>query len=102
MSELFSVSDGRYTIAHKLDDVVILETHQDVTPIIEANKIQVASATRKIDNVMTHVARIPYTVIDDLNQKKIMRGFMIEDERAFKQWLNDPDNRVWRTYPGSV
>jgi hypothetical protein len=102
MSELFSVSDGRYTIAHKLDDVVILETHQDVTPIIEANKIQVANATRKIDNVMTHVARIPYTVIDDLNQKKIMRGFMIEDERAFKQWLNDPDNRVWRTYPGSV
>jgi hypothetical protein len=102
MSELFSVSDGRYTIAHKIDDVMILETRQDVTPIIEANKIQVASATRKIDNVMTHVARIPYTVIDDLNQKKIMRGFMIEDERAFKQWLNDPDNRVWRTYPGSV
>jgi len=51
---------------------------------------------------MTHVARIPFTVIDDLNKKKIMRGFMIEDERAFKQWLNDPDNRVWRTYPGSV
>jgi len=102
MSELFSVSDGRYTIAHKIDDVMILETRQDVTPIIEANKIQVAGATRKIDNVMTHVARIPYTVIDDLNQKKIMRGFMIEDERAFKQWLNDPDNRVWRTYPGSV
>jgi len=102
MSELFSVGDGRYTIAHKIDDVMILETRQDVTPIIEANKIQVASATRKIDNVMTHVARIPYTVIDDLNQTKIMRGFMIEDERAFKQWLNDPDHRVWRTYPGSV
>ena len=102
MSELFSVSDGRYTIAHKLDDVVVLETRQDVTPIIEANKIQVSNATRKIDNVMTHVPRIPFTVIDDLNQKKIMRGLMIEDERAFKQWLNDPDNRVWRTYPGSV
>jgi len=31
MSELFSVGEGRYTIAHKLDDVVVLETKQDVT-----------------------------------------------------------------------
>ena len=102
MSELFSVGEGRYTIAHKLDDVVVLETKQDVTHIIEANKIQVDNATRKIDNVMTHIARLPFTVIDELNKKKIMRGFAVQDGRAFKQWLNDADNRVWRTYPGSV
>lgn len=102
MPELFSVGDGRYTIAHKLDDVVVLETKQDVTDIIELNKIQVDNATRKIDNTMTHVARIPFTVIDDLNAKGIMQGFMVKDEKAFKRWLNNPDNRVWRTYPGSV
>jgi hypothetical protein len=51
---------------------------------------------------MTHVARIPNTVIDVLNKMGIMRGFMVTDEKRFKAWLNDPDNRVWRTYPGSV
>lgn len=102
MSELFSVADGRYTIAHKQDDQVILETTQDVTNIIEWNKIQTNEATLKTDSVMTHVARIPFTVIDDLNKKGIMQGFMIKDSAAFKRWLNDPDNRVWRTYPGSV
>jgi hypothetical protein len=73
-----------------------------VSEIVEANKQQVNAATKKVDSVMTHVARIPNTVIDVLNKMGIMRGFMVTDEKRFKAWLNDPDNRVWRTYPGSV
>jgi ribosomal protein S8 len=84
------------------DDQVILTTKQDVSEIVEANKQQVNAATKKVDSVMTHVARIPNTVIDVLNKMGIMRGFMVTDEKRFKAWLNDPDNRVWRTYPGSV
>ena len=80
----------------------MLATTQDVSEIVEANKRQVNAATKKVDSVMTHVARIPNTVIDDLNHKGIMRGFKVQDEKRFKAWLNHPDNRVWRTYPGSV
>lgn len=102
MKDLFSISETRYTVATLQDDQVILTTKQDVSEIVEANKQQVNAATRKVDSVMTHVARIPNTVIDVLNKMGIMRGFMVTDEKRFKAWLNDPDNRVWRTYPGSV
>ena len=102
MKDLFSISDTRYTVATLQDDQVILTTKQDVSEIVEANKQQVNAATRKVDSVMAHVARIPNTVIDVLNKMGIMRGFMVTDEKRFKAWLNDPDNRVWRTYPGSV
>jgi hypothetical protein len=51
---------------------------------------------------ITHVARLPLTVIDDLNKKKIMRGFAVIDEIAFRAFLNDPDNRFFRTRPGKV
>jgi len=102
MKDLFSISDTRYTVATLQDDQIILTTKQDVSEIVEANKQQVNAATKKVDDVLTHVARIPNTVIDVLNKMGIMRGFMVTDEKRFKAWLNDPDNRVWRTYPGSV
>ena len=102
MKDLFNISETRYTVATLQDDQVILTTKQDVSEIVEANKQQVNAATKKVDDVLTHVARIPNTVIDVLNKMGIMRGFMVTDEKRFKAWLNDPDNRVWRTYPGSV
>jgi hypothetical protein len=42
------------------------------------------------------------TVIDDLNAKGIMRGFAVIDEKQMKAWLNNPDNRFFRTRPGKV
>jgi hypothetical protein len=48
------------------------------------------------------VASIPLTVIDDLNAKGIMRGFAVVDEKKFKEFLNSPDNRFFRTRPGRV
>jgi len=48
------------------------------------------------------VASIPLTVIDDLNKIGIMRGFHVVDEKRFKAWLNNSDNRVFRTRTGVV
>jgi len=31
-----------------------------------------------------------------------MRGFHVLDMPKFKHWLNDPDNRFFRTKPGKV
>jgi len=100
--KLFSVDQGRYTVAHETDDGVILETKQDVSTIIEANKKQYNEAEKKFDDVITHVARLPLTLIDDLNRKGIMRGFQVVDQTRFKAFLNNPDNRFFRTHPGHI
>jgi Fe-S cluster assembly ATPase SufC len=100
--KLFSVEDGRYTVAHETDSGVILETRQDVSQIIEANKRQYNDSDGKFDDVITHVARLPLTVVDDLNRKGIMRGFKVIDQTRFKAFLNHPDNRFFRTHPGKI
>ena len=84
------------------DNGIILETRQDVSQIVEANKRQMNESSRKFDEVITHVARLPLTVIDDLNHKGVMRGFQVLDQKAFKAFLNHPDNRFFRTHPGRI
>lgn len=106
MKKLFSVDTqvGRHTVAHTgSNGELILETKQDISGIIEANKRdfnQVTSVDRWQD--LTHIARIPYTVVDDLNKMGIMRGFAVVDEPAFAAFLNNPENRYLRVRPGNV
>ncbi len=102
MPRLFSVNDNSITVAHDTDGGVILETRQDVSQIIEANKKQYNETTNKYDDVITHVARLPLTVVDDLNRKRVMQGFKVIDQKAFKAFLNHPDNRFFRTHPGHI
>lgn len=86
------------------DGGIIIETKQDVTDIIEANKAQLEFDKQRTGylNELHHVARIPFTVIDDLNKKGIMRGFNVIDDVGFARWLNDPENTVWKTYRGTI
>lgn len=86
------------------DGGIVIETKQDVTEIIEANKAQLEVDKQRTGhlNELHHVARIPFTVIDVLNQQGIMKGFNVVDEVGFAKWLNDPDNAVWKTYRGSL
>jgi hypothetical protein len=102
MTRLFSTDQGRYTVAHATDDGIILETKQDVSEIVEANKRQFNESDGKFDPVVTHIARLPLTVIDDLNRKNVMQGFRVIDEKAFRAFLNHPDNRFFRTHPAKV
>lgn len=106
MKKLFNVdpASGRHTVAHfDGEGGLILETKQDVSHIIDGNKKmfnEVTSLDRWGD--LTKVARLPLTVIDDLNKKGIMRGFAVVNETEFKAFLNHPDNRFFRTRPGRV
>jgi hypothetical protein len=86
------------------DGGLVIETKQDVSEIIEANKQQLFYDQQRTGglNEMHHVARIPFTVIDVLNQKGIMKGFQIVDDAGFASWLNDPENAAWRTYRGTI
>ncbi len=86
------------------DGNLIIETKQDVSEIVEANKAQLDFDKQRTGNLneLHHVARIPFTVIDVLNQKGIMRGFHVVDDVGFAKWLNDPENAVWKTYRGTI
>lgn len=79
--------DGRFAI----------DTQVDVEPILEQNKdLQNLNPTGwKGDQHM--VASIPMHI----HQKMRTEG-MIQDTKWFKRWLNDPDNRGWRTKLGRV
>jgi hypothetical protein len=87
------------------DGGIIIETKQDITEILEANKAQREFDKQRTGflNEMHHVARIPYTVIDDLNQEGIMRGFAVIDQERFAQFLNGTElGLACKTYRGTV
>ena len=48
------------------------------------------------------IASIPHTAIDNLNKMGIMQGFAIIDQKRMFAWLNDPDNRFFRTKKGHL
>ena len=46
---------------------------------------------------MAHVAQVPMVIYHELQKKGILN-----DQKAIKAFLNDPDNRFFRTRPGKV
>jgi hypothetical protein len=82
---------------------LIITTTQDCTDIVEKNKAEYAQTDEKTRyGDWAKVASIPLAVFQELNQKGICRGFAVVDQKAFKAWLNDPEQRYFRTRPGRV
>ena len=82
---------------------LIFRDEQNIAPILEVNKAmynQIDERARWGDGAL--VAEIPNSVIADLNDKGIMRGFVVLDQKRMKAFLNDPANRYLRTRPGRV
>ena len=85
------------------DGGLIIETKQDISAIIEQNKREYAAIDPKAKwGEWAKVASVPLTVFQELNQLGICRGFMVMDQKKMKEWLNNPDNRHFRTRPGRV
>lgn len=79
-------------------DEVIIHNVQDAQPIIDANKAEFNQKKRSTPyGEMERVASLPLTVYFDLQRRGIL-----DDEKAFRRWLNDPDNSAFRTRPGKV
>ena|SRR5215475_12629243 len=95
---------GTTTYAHDGEgDEIILETVQhDIEPIIEGNK-QAFNDAEKSWGDGKIVASIPIIVMQQLVQKGVLsQRWAILDEKRFRDWLNDPENRFFRTRPGQV
>jgi hypothetical protein len=73
-----------------------IEQVQDVTPIVEANKAlyNLSDGVPRFGDGK-RVASIPMVIYMELKRQGIA-----QDEKKLRQWLNDPDNRAFRTLPG--
>ena len=98
-----SFKDGKESNFHDVDGGYVIETKQDITGILESNKAQFNAIDEKAKwGEWTKVASIPNVVVDELNKQGIMRGYAVLDEKRFRAFLNNPDNRFFRTRPGQV
>lgn len=77
----------------------IIQTTQDVTPFVEANKKAYANFDERSNwkGEWHHVATIPLHTFFEMKKKGIT-----ESNQKFKRWLNDPDHKYFRTRPGRV
>lgn len=77
----------------------IYEDVQDVTEILDANKAEynMHDERSRWNHEGTKVASIPLVVWEELKRKGIA-----DDQKALLRWLDDPDNRAFRTRPGKL
>lgn len=84
-------------------DTVILETVQDVEPIVERNKQSLNDNAGRRFGDGKIVASIPMIMLMQLVQRGILSPqFAVLDEKRFRAWLNDPENRHFRTFGGTI
>lgn len=77
------------------EDRIVFASEQDVTNILRANE-----RDRDVDQrgrEFRHVARVPIEVVG-----RAMREGWYNDKAAWKRWLNDSENRAFRTGGGRI
>jgi len=91
---------GQKQYWHEDDDGnVTIQTSQDVSDVIEENKRQFNQVDERANwsGEWHKVGSIPMSIFFDLKRRGIL-----DDQVAMKKWMNDPDNRLFRTRPGKV
>ncbi|KKL93912.1 hypothetical protein LCGC14_1869940 [marine sediment metagenome] len=81
------------------DGTIVVETEQDVEAVIEDAKIRYNMHDERspFKGDLHRVASIPMTILMELYKWGIM-----DESKRFAAWLNERDNRVFRTRPGRV
>ena len=80
-------------------DEATIQTTQDLTAVIEANKRDFAVTDNKANwkGEWHHVASIPESVYFQLKAEG-----KLDDQAYMKKWLNDSDNQYFRTRAGKI
>jgi len=81
------------------DGTVVIENVQEVEYIVDDCRREYNGTDERASwrGFQHRVAQLPLTILLDLYRRGIL-----DDQKAFKRWLNDPDNRYFRTRPGRV
>lgn len=95
-------ASGRETYFHVQHEgdrrLWIIESRQDVSKYIERAKRQFNEKDRHSRwGDMQKVATIPLVILERLQREGIA-----DDPVRMRRWLNDRDNRVFRTRPGRI
>ena len=91
--ETYDPVTRRGTEIERDDEVGLVFTHtQDTKPIVESCKAIASSFDPLVRRDTVHVARIPLVI-----WRQLQRLGITNDEAALNRWLNDRDNRVFRT-----
>lgn len=89
----------RSRIQTNADGSITVANSQDTTPVLDDNKARYNTfdeRARWADND-NRVASIPLVVWWELVNKGIA-----QDDKALRRWLDDPENRHFRTRPGKL
>jgi len=80
-------------------DQATIQTVIDATLVVETNKERFNSFDERANwnGDMHHVASIPMALFYQMKAEG-----KLDDQAYMKRWLNDPDNRAFRTRPGEV
>lgn len=93
-SDLIENLDGSLTIVSTQDDRIL----KSVADANKKDKETQSRDTYKGDSQFSHhVARIPMIVVE-----KMMRAKIWGNQERMQEWLNHPDNAMWRTTKGKL
>ena len=82
----------------KQDDTFVIDHVQDTTAVLDANKAEANQRGGRYGDGLVHkVASIPLVVWQDLERRGIAG-----DDKALKRWLDDPENRFFKTRHGRL
>jgi hypothetical protein len=94
----------KFNYDHSTDNV-ILESVQDVAPLLELNKKELNNDSMygtQSSNGMRKVASIPLVVIEKWKRELGIDIYNKNDWPKIKQLLNDPENRFLRTHESQL
>ena len=99
---LFDVMPHRYTEwIDEPDNTISITTHQEVEPILDQNKIEYNAYGDKLSlgkrGDWHKVASIPFNVYEQW--KNETNGAIEKDPKLLAKYLNDPDNKFFKTAP---
>tara|TARA_B100001057_G_scaffold394187_1_gene403301 strand:+ start:3480 stop:3773 length:294 start_codon:yes stop_codon:yes gene_type:complete len=77
------------------DNKNIYHTSQNVQPVLD--HVKRIKETTVLSKELRHVAEVPMVIY-----QQAMREGWVNDKAKWKRWLNDPDNKLFRTWPGKV
>lgn len=104
MEKIISKENGKVTKMKFEGDQTFIETEQQVDHILEHNKrksnsYEKGSLIGNTQKHQQHIAEIPVTIYYELVKKY---GTIQQNPKDWKKWLNDPDNRFFRTGGGKI
>ena len=95
----YDIKTGRQVwVLTNPDGSMTLRTDYPIQPTIDTNRAQRNLARNDWAGDYHQVASIPLNVFHD----QLAEAARQNDQRYLSRWLNDADNRAWRTKEGSV